>query len=109
MQSRPLKAIREEQGMTKTTLSHATGCSTSTLNYLEDNQRPARGDTMAKIAAALGVEVLEVEEFARTLGVGQRREQRELDAEDLYSLYEGDETFRRFAESRVTVAGAEVR
>lgn len=109
METRPLKEIREEQRLTKTALAHATGASTSTVNYLENGDRPARGDTMARISAALGVEVLEVAEFARTLGAGQRKEQPDLGAEDLYDLYQGDETFRRFAESRVTVAGATVK
>lgn len=108
METRPLREIRESQNMTKTALAHMTGCSTSTLNYLENGDRPARGDTMRRIAAALGVEVLQVEEFARTLGVGQRKAQPDLGAEELYSLYRGDETFRRYAESRVTLAGAEV-
>lgn len=111
MQARPLRELRETKGYSKMALARMVEASPNTIEYLEKNERSAKGATMAKIAAVLGCEVLEVAEFAETLRIGPRRESPELSGEDMYQLYESDAELRRFVNERYarrTVSSAEV-
>lgn len=72
MEARPLKEIRVEKGLSKLGLARTVEASPNTIAYLERGERPAKGATMARIAQALGVEVLEIAEFAKILSVEPR-------------------------------------
>lgn len=106
--TKPMREHRAALGMSITRLAMLTGSSTRTVLDIEQGKRSPKCSTMAKMASALGVEVLAITEFAECLGIGERQERRELGANDLYHLYSGDEEFRRYAEARRTVAGAEI-
>lgn len=111
MEAKPLKELREEKGFSKLALARMVGASPNTVDYLERGERPARGDTMVRLASALDVEVLAVREFAETLQVEPRSESPAFDQKSLYQLYEGSEEVRRTIDSRWgnrTVSGAEV-
>lgn len=62
-----LRYIREAKGMSRLGLERVTGVSRGTISYLENNDRMARAQTVAKLAKGLGVDpldlVMEPEEF----------------------------------------------
>jgi transcriptional regulator with XRE-family HTH domain len=55
-----LKAKRQQLGLTQEVLAVRAGISKAALQYLEQDRREARDDTIEKLAAALGVAVAEL-------------------------------------------------
>jgi transcriptional regulator with XRE-family HTH domain len=60
----PLRQLRRLKGWTQTQLAEAAGVTRVTIQKLEAGVREPRPSTMARIAAALGVQIRAVDEFA---------------------------------------------
>ncbi len=55
-----LKAIRERLGVSPSELSRRSGVSRNTMLWLERGEQVARADTVKRLAAALGVEPMDL-------------------------------------------------
>ena len=53
----PIRRIRKAQGLSLESLAHRAGVSTATVYRAEHGRHETAEDTLAKLAAALGVEV----------------------------------------------------
>ena len=67
----PLATLRRRRLLTQRALAKKAGVTQATLVALERGRATPRIQTMAKIAAALGVDPMEIAEFNRAIG-GQR-------------------------------------
>jgi len=55
--TRKVRKLRQQKGMTTRTLAREAGISTETLNAIEHGRRQVQVRTLQKLARALGVEV----------------------------------------------------
>jgi transcriptional regulator with XRE-family HTH domain len=62
-----LRDLRQQRLLSIRDLAKAAGVSPQTIVTIEAGERPPRPSTMRKIAAALGIEAREVDEFARSI------------------------------------------